>query len=318
MTSKTTGRGGNIKYTYEGNTSLVTKVDSYPKGSTTPDASQDITYDALGRTTSVASWSKGKLIQKTSYTYSTRGEVTSQVVWQAAIGGEKELTTTIAYKYDREGKLISKSLDGLKNTYNYTPGGALDSVDYTEAGVKKTIKFATDDRGRRTDTWYGADANTGAQNWEVWKHSDYDRSGNLIGEKVQKAKNAPVTPQNPDGAITLSEKKYCYVPGADPRSCPANSTNAVDKIQSMYTANPVAGSQLITTYTYDQAGHLLTVDMIPQVALKGSMNIRMMLVVIKLRQFRLLAPVRCLSMRTPLILKTRSRVITGNMMLTVI
>lgn len=260
LTTKTTGRGGSIRYTYEGNTSLVTKVASYPKGSTTPDASQETTYDALGRTTSVASWSKGTLTQKTSFTYSTRGEVTSQVVWQAAIGGEKELTTTIAYKYDREGKLISKSLDGLQNNYNYTPGGTLDSVDYTEAGVKKTIKFATDDRGRRTDTWYGADANTGAQNWEVWKHSDYDRSGNLIGEKVQKAKNAPVTPQNPDGAITLSEKKYCYVPGVDPRSCPVDSTSAVDKIQAMYTANPVAGSELITSYTYDRAGRLLTVD----------------------------------------------------------
>lgn len=260
LTSKTTGRGGVIKYTYEGNTSLVTKVASYPKGATSPDASQDTTYDALGRVTSVASFSKGAATQKTTFTYSTRGEVTSQVIWQAAIGSEAQQTTTINYKYDREGKLVSKSLDGLQNTYNYSPGGTLDSVDYWEANVKKTIKFATDDRGRRTDTWYGADANTSADNWEVWKHSDYDRSGNLIGEKVQKAKSAPVSAANPKGVGTLTEKKYCYVPGADPRSCPTDATNAVDKIQAMYTANMATGTGFVTSYTYDAAGHLLTVN----------------------------------------------------------
>ena len=260
LISKTTGRGGVIKYTDDGNTSLVTKVASYPKGSTVADAVQDTMYDALGRVTKVASRAKGVSTQSTTFTYSTRGEVISQSVWQAAVGSEAAQTTKIDYKYDREGKLIAKTLDGLTNNYNYTAGGTLDSVDYTESGVKKTIKFATDDRGRRTDTWYGADANTGAQNWEVWKHSDYDRSGNLMGEKVQKAKEAPVTPQNPDGAMTLSEKKYCYVPGADPRSCPTDATNAVDKIQAMYTANPAAGNGFVTSYTYDQAGHLLTVN----------------------------------------------------------
>ena len=260
LTSKTTGRGGVIKYTYDGNTSLVTKVASYPKGSTVADAVQETTYDALGRVTKVANRAKGVSTQSTTYTYSTRGEVISQSVWQAAVGSEAAQTTKIDYKYDREGKLIAKTLDGLTNNYNYTAGGTLDSVDYTESGVKKTIKFATDDRGRRTDTWYGADANTGAQNWEVWKHSDYDRSGNLIGEKVQKAKESPVTPQNPDGAMTLSEKKYCYVPGVDPRSCPTDATNAVDKIQAMYTANPAAGNGFVTSYTYDKAGHLLTVN----------------------------------------------------------
>lgn len=260
VTVKTTGRGGSIKYTYDGNTSLVTKVASYPKGATSADAVQETTYDALGRVTSVASRSKGASTQTTSFTYSNRGEVLSQVIWQGALGSEKAQTTTINYKYDREGKLIAKSLDGLTNNYNYTAGGTLDSVDYWESGVKKTIKFATDDRGRRTDTWYGADAKTGADNWEVWKHSDYDRSGNLLGEKVQKAKVAPVTPQNPDGAMTLSEKKYCYVPGVDPRSCPVNSTNAVDKIQSMSTTNIATGTDYITSYTYDKAGHLLTVN----------------------------------------------------------
>ena len=66
--------------------------------------------------------------------------------------------------------------------------------------------------------------------------------------------------QNPNGAMTLSEKKYCYVPGVDPLSCPVNSTTAVDKIQAMYTANPVAGTGFVTSYTYDKAGHLLTVN----------------------------------------------------------
>lgn len=260
VTTKITGRGGSIKYTYEGNTSLVTKVASYPKGATSADASQETTYDSLGRVISTSSSAAGKLTQKSTFTYSNRGEATSQVIWQAALGNEKEQTTTINYKYDREGKLVSKSLDGLTNNYNYSAGGTLDSVDYWESGVKKTIKFATDDRGRRTDTWYGADANTGADNWEVWKHSDYDRSGNLLAEKVQKAKEAPVTPQNPDGASTLSQKKYCYVPGVDPRSCPVNSTNAVDKIQSMSTTSMATGVDLITSYTYDKAGHLLTVN----------------------------------------------------------
>ncbi len=110
------------------------------------------------------------------------------------------------------------------------------------------------------DTWYGADANTSADNWEVWKHSDFDRPGNLIGEKVQKAKSAPVTSTNPKGVGTLTEKKYCYVPGVDPRSCPVNATNAVDKIQALYTANMATGTGFVTSYAYDAAGHLLTVN----------------------------------------------------------
>ncbi|MDO4897718.1 MAG: RHS repeat-associated core domain-containing protein, partial [Rothia sp. (in: high G+C Gram-positive bacteria)] len=260
LTSKTTRRAGVVKYTYEGNTTLVTRVASYPKGSANADAVQDTTYDKLGRVTSVTSWSGGVQTQKTNYTYSSRGEVTSQVIAQSAVGSEKAQTTTIGYKYDREGKLISKSIDGLVNTYNYTAGGTLDSVNYAEAGVKKTIKFATDDRGRRTDTWYGADGNTGAKNWEVWKHSEYDRSGNLRYERVQKTKSAPVTSDNPDGVATLSEKRYCYVPGVDPRQCPVDSKISVDKIQAMYTANPIAGTGFVTSYTYDAAGRLLTVD----------------------------------------------------------
>lgn len=260
VTSKVTGRSAVVKYTYEGNTSLVTKVASYPKGSRTADAAQDTTYDKLGRVTSVTSWANGVQTQKTSYTYNSRGEVTSQIINQSAVGSEEAQTTKIGYKYDREGKLISKSIDGLVNTYHYTAGGTLDSVNYTEAGVKKIIKFATDDRGRRTDTWYGADSNTNAKNWEVWKHSEYDRSGNLLKEKVQKSKSAPVTADNPNGVATLSEKRYCYVPGVDPRECPVDSVNAVDKIQAMYTANPISGTGFVTSYTYDAAGRLLTVD----------------------------------------------------------
>lgn len=147
LTSKTTGRGAVVKYSYEGNTSLVTRIASYPKGSIIADAAQSTSYDKLGRVASVTSWNQDMQTQKTSYTYGQRGEVISQIVFQAAIGGEKAQSTTINYKYDYEGGLVSKSLDGMVNTYNYTPGGMLDSVSYSELGTKKTIKFATDDRG---------------------------------------------------------------------------------------------------------------------------------------------------------------------------
>lgn len=82
----------------------------------------------------------------------------------------------------------------------------------------------------------------------------------LLKEWVQKTKSAPATAENPNGVAPLSEKQYCYVPEVDPRQCPVDTTNAVDKIQSMYTANPIAGTGFIASYIYDNVGRLLTVD----------------------------------------------------------
>ena len=259
LSSKTTGRGGVIRYTYEGNTSLVTKVSATSSGENTADAAQENSYDSLGRVVSTQSFAKGKVVQRTTYSYSARGEVVEKSIWQAAVGGEKEATTRISYQYDLEGKLVGKVVDGQRTAYNYNPNGALDGVDYWEAGAKKSIWFEYDERGRRTKTIYGASAQ-GAGDWSVLRLTEYDRSGNIALERVERANSVRPTRSNPRGIQVLSSKKYCYVPGVDPNACPADTHQAVDKIQSMYTENAGLNQGYVTWYSYDQAGRLLEVN----------------------------------------------------------
>ena len=79
-------------------------------------------------------------------------------------------------------------------------------------------------------------------------------------ERVERANRVRPTQSNPRGIQVLSSKKYCYVPGVDPNACPADTHQAVDKIQSMYTENAGLNQGYVTWYSYDQAGRLLEVN----------------------------------------------------------
>lgn len=125
VSKKTTGRGATVSYSHGGSTSLVTKISATPAGSTTPDAATEITYDSSGRPTTVVDSAKGKRIQTTNHKYSTRGELLTKTVDQAAAGSEVAQSTTMSYGYDREGRMVSKSVGGFTHTYTYSASGAL-------------------------------------------------------------------------------------------------------------------------------------------------------------------------------------------------
>lgn len=260
LTKKTTGRGGVTTYAYDGTSSLVTRTASTPAGKTTPDAATDATYDSLGRMTSMTSTAKGTQTQKTTYTYNTRGEITTKKIDQAAVGSEAAQSTTMSFGYSKEGRQTSKAVGGFTTTYAYSPGGTATKVTYPEGTAKKTVSFGVDDQNRRTDTWYGTESSTPEQGWEVHKHTDYDASGNISRQTVKRSGAVAPTTSNPEGIQTLDDKQYCYKPGIDPRQCAGSSVKATDKIQGMYTTLAGTGTGYETRYTYDKAGRLTVVD----------------------------------------------------------
>lgn len=260
LTKKTTGRGGVTTYAYDGTSSLVTRTASTPAGATTPDAATDTTYDKLGRVTSTTSTAKGTQTQKTTYTYNTRGEITTKKVDQAAVGSEAAKSTTMSFGYSKEGRQTSKAVGGFTTTYAYSPAGVATKVTYPEGTAKKTVSFGVDEKGRRTDTWYGTESSTPEQGWEVHKHTDYDASGNISRQSVKRSGAVAPTTENPEGIQTLDDKQYCYKPGIDPRQCSTSSVKATDKIQGMYTTMAGTGTGYETRYSYDKAGRLVTVD----------------------------------------------------------
>lgn len=260
VSQKTTGRGATVSYSYEGSTSLVTKIAATPAGASTPDAATEISYDSSGRPTTVVDSAKGKQVQKTNYTYSTRGELLTKTVDQAAAGSEVAQSTTMSYGYDREGRMTSKSVGGFTHTYTYSSSGALTKLTYPEGTAKRTVNFGVDDQGRRTDTWYGSETSTPEKGWEVWKHVDYDVSGNIARQTVKRSGALTPTTDNPEGIQTLDDKQYCYKPGVDPRSCAGSTVKSVEKIQAMYTKLAGASTGYETKYTYDKAGRLASVD----------------------------------------------------------
>ncbi|RUQ20893.1 hypothetical protein [Kocuria sp. HSID16901] len=176
------------------------------------------------------------------------------------MGSEQAQNTALSYKYDDQGQMTSKSLDALESTFSYTPGGVLQRLGYTEGETQKSVSFGTDDHGRRTDIWYGANTVPNNKDWAVWKHSDYDKSGNIVRQTVKQAGAVAATPGNLGGIQTISQAQYCYIPKIKPRDCGTATGNAVDKVQSVYTLTAGTNTGFATYYSYDARGNRIKTE----------------------------------------------------------
>lgn len=82
-------------------------------------------------------------------------------------------------------RLLSTAPDRRHNSAG-SPGWTCRSVSRTSCSTARgpkasgtaTLLFATDDRGRRTDTWL--QSNAGHTVWAARSHTDYDKSGRVI------------------------------------------------------------------------------------------------------------------------------------------
>ncbi|OMH22955.1 hypothetical protein BKD30_15135, partial [Tersicoccus phoenicis] len=138
-----TGTGVIVTYGYDRNDRVVsTSFSDY-----TPTVRY--TYNARGQVTSRVD-SSGT----TSWGYDQAGRLVSRA--NTAGGG------TIGYGYDKAGNLVSKTDTRGTTRYAFDASGTPVSLSYaTAGGGTATTTFATDDRGRRTDTWLASSqANT--------------------------------------------------------------------------------------------------------------------------------------------------------------
>jgi len=271
-TATAPGNGTNAtKYAYDTNKQLI-KVTP-PTGTTL--GVKDFTYDAFGRlatatdgdgVTTTYTYDKTDRLTKVSFsdttpavttTYNDNGQPTQRVdgsgttTWgydqlgrlitrQNTAGGGQ-----ITYAYDKASNLTSTTDSRGATSYTYDDTSTPTTMTYQLMGSPKTMAFATDNRGRRTDTWL--DANADRTSWVAHSHTDYDTSGRVT--RVT-AKRGTGNTSN----TTVFDMSYCYVAGTTAGStCTPNATNDRSKIQ--WTKDHVTGP--VTTYTYDKAGQLI-------------------------------------------------------------
>lgn len=209
-------------------------------------------YDVLGRLTST-SFSDGT--PTVTYTYNDDGQTLTRVDGQGttSYGYDQmgRLTSrsntagggTITYGYDKASNLTSTTDSRGTTTYKFDASGTPTELIYLNQGKPETLAFATDDRGRRTDTWL--QANPDRTTWAAHTKTVYDTTGRVtrvIGE--QGSGNTSNTK-----VVDLS---YCYSAGSTAPTCP--TTAAQDRSKIQWVKDNLTGA--VTNYTYDGAGRL--------------------------------------------------------------
>jgi RHS repeat-associated protein len=232
LLTQTTGAGTTLTYSYDGVGRLV--------GTTFSDTTHSIAYtynqngQNLTRTDGAGT---------TTYAYDQMGRLTSRT--NTAGGG------TIAYGYDKASNLASTTDTRGTTTYTYDSSGVPTTLVYLLSGVTKTLAFATDNRGRRTDTWL--DANPTHTTWKAHTHTDYDTSG-----RVSRTTAAQGTG---DASNTLTmDLTYCHAAGSVAPACP--TTASTDRANIQWVQDNLHGNpkKNVAYYTYDGANRLTKVE----------------------------------------------------------
>ncbi|MDF2497139.1 MAG: hypothetical protein K0Q86_771 [Arthrobacter koreensis] len=220
----TDGRGNTTTYAYD----TIGRLTSQAYSDGTPTITY--AYDAVGRITQRVDASG-----TTTYGYDQLGRLTSR--GNTAGGG------TISYGYDKASNLVSTTDSRGTTTYEFDAAGTPTALKYLYQGQQKTLAFAVDDRGRRTDSWMGA--NAARTSWDARTHTDYDTSGRVTRS------TAYTGPNNTDNTLVM-DLSYCYTSGTTAPDCTANA--AADRSKIQWVKDNLSGA--VTAYTYDGAGRL--------------------------------------------------------------
>jgi len=150
---------------------------------------------------------------------------------------------TVSYGYDLAGNTTKVTDPQGTDTHDYDPANVLTQTTYpTSSGTAKQL-YTTDDKGRRTDTWLAATANSDPTKdptaWQARQHLDYDSAG-----KVTRVR-AWADSTNQQAVVDIT---YCYTAGVTAGAdCSAtNTANDRDKIQ--WSKDNLTGQT--TTYGY--------------------------------------------------------------------
>lgn len=220
----TDGRGNTTTYTYDAAGRVLTQA--FSDGT----ATVSYTYDADGRATKRVDGSG-----TTTYGYDQLGRLTSRA--NTAGGG------TIAYGYDKASNLVAKTDSRGTTKYEFDAAGVPAALKYTLNGAEKTLAFAVDDKGRRTDSWMQSSKDRTV--WAAHTHTDYDSSGKVTRVTAQTG------PNNTDNTPVM-DLSYCYTAGTTAPSCTANTASDRSKVQ--WIKDNLSGA--VSAYTYDKGGRL--------------------------------------------------------------
>ncbi|MCU1667930.1 MAG: hypothetical protein JWP40_857 [Blastococcus sp.] len=248
MTPPTGTSLGSRSYTYDGFGRLSTLTDG--RGITTT-----YSYDAGDRLTQV---SYSDATHSVAYTYYTAGEVHTRVdasgtttyVYDPLARLTSRSNTAnaggVSYSYDKAGNLATATNAAGTTSYAYDSRELLTSMTDPASRV---IRFANDDSGRRTDTWFNA--NSAHTTFAAHTHTDYDASSRVT---------EVWTSENSDDASKVADLVYSYAsPGGGSASfCPqATTTEDTDTSLRWIAHDNVTGAE--NDYCYDSSNRLIAV-----------------------------------------------------------
>lgn len=239
---------GSKSYTYDGFGRLATVTDG--RGITTT-----YSYDAGDRITQV---SYSDYTPSVSYTYSTAGEVHTRTDASGTttygydpLGRLTSSSNTanaggVSYSYDKAGNLASSTNAAGTTSYSYDTRELVTSM--TDP-FSRVIRFATDDSGRRTDTWFAT--NSDHSTFGAHTHTAYDASGRIT---------EVWTSENSNDASKVSDQQYDYgysdgyTGCPDPNGIPNGADTALRWVQHNVLTN------VYTNYCYDTSNRLTVAD----------------------------------------------------------
>lgn len=225
LQTETDGRGNTTTFTYDNDDRLLTT--SFSDGTATVTK----TYDGNGNLTKEVS--AGGTITNV---YDQQNRMTSTT--NTAGGG------TITYGYDLAGNIASVTDGQGAVQHDYDQANVLTATTYpTSSGTAKQL-YTNDDKGRRTDTWLNAVANSDPTkdptSWKAHQHTDYDSSG-----KVTRVRGWTDS-ANPKAVVDIT---YCYLDGVNPGAdCSATNT-AADRDKIQWSKDNITGQTTDYGYT---------------------------------------------------------------------
>ncbi|WP_307204460.1 DNRLRE domain-containing protein [Nocardioides zeae] len=233
LATSTNGRGITTTYSYNENDQVVSVT--HDGGGTGGSGTQTVTYgyDAAGRQNS-----RVDTHGTTTTTYDQLGRLLTRV--NTAGGG------TITYTYDKASRLASStSTEGGTTNYAYDNAGTPTGYNYPVtpgSSTRITVRFTTDDKGRRTGTYVAPNADF--TTWTARTTNTYDKSGRVSRVRADRGNGTP----------DIIDVSYCYVAGTTPASaCPENDTDN-DRAKLAWKKDNLTGDGV--RYTYDETGRL--------------------------------------------------------------
>jgi YD repeat-containing protein len=165
-------------------------VDIWPAiASSSGDQLETVSYDRLGRKTSVKTWFGSGVndFYTESYTYTAFGDVESQTARNGQV---------TVYTYNKQSKKLSESFTGitvrnaanngtvtLKNSYTYNAfGNLLTQTEADGALTTRTTAYVNDKLGRQVQTSQNVQTTTSSSVLATTQKT-YDSRGNVVAEK---------------------------------------------------------------------------------------------------------------------------------------